>query len=194
VTTLAPPFKSSATLADAARRGWWLFLVRGIIALAIGIFALVDPGATLGALVLLLGSFFLVDGVFSLVKAFRVMRSDHAWWLLGLSGLAGIVAGVLVFVFPGLTALTLSYLIGFWAIVTGVLEMVVAFSLRRAVASEILYLLFGAFSLVFGVFVLFTPGLGLVYLTVMIAIYGFVAGFSLIATAIRLRRAHPLGH
>ncbi len=191
MTTFAP-FKLSATpLAGAARSGWWLFLLRGIIALAIGIVAVVDPGATLGALILLLGWFFIVDGVLALVKAVRVMRSDHSWWLLGFSGVAGIVAGLLVFVFPGLTALTLGYVVAFWAIVTGVLELVVAFSLRRALASEILYVVFGAFSVVFGVYVLFVPSLGLAYLTIMIAIYGFVAGFSLIATALRLRRAAP---
>ncbi len=183
MTTFAP-FKLSATpLAGAARSGWWLFLLRGIIALAIGIVAVVDPGATLGALILLLGWFFIVDGVLALVKAVRVMRSDHSWWLLGFSGVAGIVAGLLVFVFPGLTALTLGYVVAFWAIVTGVLELVVA--------SEILYVVFGAFSVVFGVYVLFVPSLGLAYLTIMIAIYGFVAGFSLIATALRLRRAAP---
>jgi uncharacterized membrane protein HdeD (DUF308 family) len=178
---------SPSTLEPAVRRGWWLFLVRGLLALAVGLIALFDPGATLAALILLLGAYFIVDGVFALIKAFGVMRSDRSWWLLLLSGVVSIIAGFVVFAWPGLTALTLGYLVGFWAIVTGIFEIMVAISLRRVIRGEWLYVLFGAISIVFGIYVAFVPGLGLVYLTLMVAIYGFVAGFSLIAAALRLR-------
>ena len=174
-------------LVPAAQRGWWLFLVRGLLALAVGVIAIVDPGATLAAIILLLGAFFIVDGVFAVVKAFRVMRSDTSWWLLLLSGVIGIVAGVAVFMWPGLTALTLGYLVGFWAIVTGIFEVMVAISLRRVIRGEWLYVVFGVISIAFGVYVSLVPGLGLTYLTLLIAIYGFAAGFALIAVAFRLR-------
>ncbi len=176
-----------SALATAVQRGWWMFLVRGLLALAVGLIAIFDPGATLAALILLLGAFFIVDGFFAAGKAFAVMRSDRSWWVLLLSGLIGIVAGIAVFAWPGLTALTLGLLVGFWAIVTGVFELAVAISLRRAIRGEWLYVLFGVISIAFGVYVVFIPALGLAYLTVLIAIYGFVAGFSLIAAAVRLR-------
>src|ERR1039458_5107953 len=83
-------------LAPAARRGWWLFLIRGLLALAVGIIAIVDPGATLNALVLLLGAFFIVDGAFAVAKAFGVMRTDRSWWLLLVSGIVSIAAGLVV--------------------------------------------------------------------------------------------------
>jgi uncharacterized membrane protein HdeD (DUF308 family) len=187
-TAPTAPYGSS-TLEPAVRRGWWLFLVRGLLALAIGLIAIFDPGATLAALILLLGAFFIVDGVFALIKAFGVMRSDRSWWLLLLSGVVSIAAGLVVFAWPGLTALTLGYLVGFWAIVTGIFEVIVAISLRRTIRGEWLYVLFGVISIVFGLYVAFVPGLGLAYLTLMIAIYGFIAGFSLIAAALRLRAA-----
>jgi uncharacterized membrane protein HdeD (DUF308 family) len=175
------------SLAPAARRGWWLFLIRGLLALAVGVIAIVDQGETLAAIILLIGSFFIVDGAFAVVKAFRVLRSDASWLLLLLSGLISIVAGVAVFAWPALTALTLAYLIGFWAIVTGIFEVMAAISMRRAIRGEWLYVLFGIISIVFGIYVAFVPGLGLAYLTLLIAIYGFVAGFTLIGAALRLR-------
>jgi uncharacterized membrane protein HdeD (DUF308 family) len=181
---------TGTSLAPAVRRGWWLFLVRGLLALAVGLIAIFDPGATLAALILLLGAFFIVDGVFAVIKAFSVMRSDRSWWLLLLSGVVSVIAGLVVFAWPGLTALTLGYLVGFWAIVTGIFEIMVAISLRRVIRGEWLYVLFGAISIVFGIYVAFVPGLGLAYLTLLIAIYGFVAGFSLIAAAFRLRSAN----
>jgi uncharacterized membrane protein HdeD (DUF308 family) len=189
-TAPATPF-AGPTLEPAVRRGWWLFLVRGLLALAVGLIAIFDPGATLAALILLLGAFFIVDGVFAVIKAFGVMRSDRSWWLLLLSGVVSVVAGFVVFAWPGLTALTLAYLIGFWAIVTGIFEVMVAISLRRVIRGEWLYVLFGVISIAFGIYVAFIPGLGLAYLTLMIAIYGFVAGFSLIAAAFRLRSVSP---
>jgi uncharacterized membrane protein HdeD (DUF308 family) len=190
VTEFAP--STALGLGPAAQRGWWLFLVRGLLALVVGIIAIVDPGATLAALILLLGAFFIVDGAFAIFKAFRVMRSDKSWWLLLLSGIISVAAGILVYSWPGETALTLGYFVGFWAIVTGIFEVMVAISLRRAIRGEWLYVLFGVISIAFGIFVAFEPGLGLAYLTLLIAIYGFVAGFSLIAVAFRLRRAAAL--
>ncbi len=176
-------------LAPAAQRGWWLFLIRGLLALAVGIIALLAPGATLAALILLLGSFFIVDGLLAVLKAFRVLRSDRSWWVLLLSGAISIIAGAVVFAWPGETALTLGYLVGFWAIVTGVCEVVVATSLRREMRDEWLYVLFGVISIAFGIYVAFVPGLGLTYIALLVAIYGFVAGFSLIGAAFRLRGA-----
>ncbi len=177
-----------SSLTPALKRGWWLFLVRGVLALAVGIFAIVTPGATLAALILLIGAFFIVDGIFAVAKAVSVMRSDASWWLLLISGLLSIVVGVMVYRWPGETALTLGYLIGFWAIITGVLEIAVAIAMRRVISGEWLYVVFGLISIAFGVGVLVVPGLGLIYLTILVAIYGFAAGISLLAVAFRLRR------
>lgn len=177
-----------SNLTPALKRGWWLFLIRGVLALAVGVIAIVSPGATLAAVILLIGAFFIVDGIFSVAKAFSVMRSDASWWLQLVSGLLSIVLGVIVYRWPGETALTLGYLIGVWAIVTGALEIGVAIALRKAIRGEWLYVIFGVISIAFGVGVFLEPGLGLVYLTILIAIYGFVAGVALLGVAFRLRR------
>jgi uncharacterized membrane protein HdeD (DUF308 family) len=167
--------------------GWWLFLVRGLLALAIGVIALMDPGATLAALILLLGAYLIVDGAFAVVKALRVVRSNTSWWMLLIAGVVGIGAGMLVFTLPGLTALSLAFIVGFWAILSGVAELYVAISLWRSISAGWLYVIFGAISIAFGAYVLAVPALGLAYLTILIAIYGFVAGFALIGAALRMR-------
>ncbi len=175
-------------LGSAAARGWWLFVVRGVLALLLGLVAIFEPRATLAAVILLLGAFFVVDGLFAVVKAVGVMRSDAAWWLLLLSGFVSIAAGWAILRWPGLTALTLGYLVGFWALLTGVFEIVVAVALRRVITGEWLYVLFGVISVAFGIYVTLVPGLGLTYLTILIAIYGFTAGSALIAAGLRLKR------
>jgi uncharacterized membrane protein HdeD (DUF308 family) len=169
------------------RSYWWLFLIRGLFGLALGVFALVYPGATLAVAVLLIGAYLIVDGVVAIWKAFSVLRSDAHWWVLLLEGILGVVVGLAIFAWPSLSALTLAYLVGYWAIITGVLAIVTAFRVRAHVPGEWLYVLFGVVSVVFGFVVLLAPATGLVYIVLMIAIYGFVIGATMIALAFRAR-------
>ena len=168
-------------------KNWWLFAFRGVLGLALGIFALLYPGATLGAIVILLGAYLIIDGIIAVVKAFQVFRTDSQWWLLLLEGVLGIAVGLAIFLFPGITVLTLAYLVGYWAIISGILAIATAIRLRAHVGGDLLYILFGIVSLVFGCFVLFAPRAGLVYIVLMTSIYGFVMGISMLALAFKLR-------
>lgn len=166
---------------------WWLFLIRGLLGLALGVFALVYPGATLAAVVFVIGAYLIIDGIIAVAKSIQVLRSDKQWWVLLLEGILGIVVGVAIFVYPGISVLTLAYLVGYWAILSGILAIAAALRLRAHVSGEWLYILFGIVSLVFGLVVLFSPGTGLVYIVLMTSIYGFVIGVTMIALAFRAR-------
>jgi uncharacterized membrane protein HdeD (DUF308 family) len=86
----------------------------------------------------------------------------------------------------------LLYLIAFWAIFTGVFEIVAGLRLRKVIANEWLLLLMGALSLLFGSFILFAPGAGALAIVIWIGAYAVVFGISLIALAFRLRgHRHP---
>ena len=117
-------------------RKWRLLALRGMVAVLFGWAALVWPGATLTALVLLFGTYALVDGLLALIVS-RLDRHefDHGWVLL-FKGLAGIATGVLTYLWPGVTAQALVYLIAAWAILTGACEVVAAVDLRNVVEGE----------------------------------------------------------
>jgi len=117
-------------------RNWRLLALRGMIAVLFGLAALVWPGATLTALVLLFGAYALVDGLLALIVS-RLDRHefDHGWVLL-LKGLAGIATGVLTLLWPSVTAQALLYLIAAWAILTGAFAVVAAVDLRNVVEGE----------------------------------------------------------
>ena len=170
------------------RRYWWLFLIRGLLGIVLGFFALAFPGATLAVAVLLIGAYMVVDGVIAIVKAMQILRSDPHWWVLLLEGLLGVVVGIAIFAWPGLSILSLAYLVGYWAIISGAFTITAALRLRTHVPGEWLYLVFGIVSIVFGAFVLFAPGTGLVYIVLMISIYGFVMGITMLALAFQARR------
>jgi uncharacterized membrane protein HdeD (DUF308 family) len=165
-------------------RNWWALALRGLVAVLFGLLTFLIPGITLVTLVLLFGAYALADGVFNVIAFFRV--ASHHWALLT-EGVVGIIAGILTFVWPAITALVLLYLIAFWAIFTGLLEIIAGIRLRKAIASEWLLLVMGVLSLLFGVFILFAPGAGALAIVLWIGAYALVFGTTLLVLAFRLR-------
>ena len=164
---------------------WWAFALRGVAAIIFGILAFAWPGVTLAVLVLLWGAYALVDGILALVSAFRTGH-DHRWALL-IEGVVGIGAGVATFLWPGLTALVLVYIIAFWALITGVLEIMAAFRLRKVIENEWWLVLSGALSVVFGIVLFAAPGAGALALVWVIGAYAVLFGIVLLALGFRLR-------
>ena len=168
-------------------RNWWVFAIRGIAAIVFGILAFIWPEATLTVLVFLFGAYVLVDGVALLAALVRgdAVARRHAWAVGGI-GVLGIVAGVVTFAWPGLTALSLLYLVAFWAIVTGTFQVIAAVALRRELDGEFWMALGGVASIVFGAVLVAFPGGGLLSLVWLVGIWSVVFGISSLSLAYRL--------
>ena len=166
---------------------WWAFVIRGFLAILFGLLAFLMPGIALWGLVLLFGIYSVTDGIFNIAAAFNARRGQNRWWLLLLEGVISIAAGVIAFVYPGITALALLIVIASWAIVTGVLEIAAAIRLRREISGEWMLALDGLFSILFGAILLWRPGAGALALIWWIAAYAIVFGALLIALGLRLR-------
>ena len=170
---------------------WWAFLLRGIIAVLFGLLALFLPVAAFTGLVLYLGAYMFVDGIFSVITAVSERRTYRNWtWLLFL-GLMGIFIGVLTFINPFATGTALIYLLALWAFIISIAEIVWAIRLRKAIAGEGWYILSGVLSIAFSLLVLFYPIAGAVTLALMFGIYALIIGGLLISLSLRLRRRRP---
>ena len=165
-------------------RNWWALALRGLVAVLFGLLTFILPGITLVTLVLLFGAYALADGIFNVIAFFRV--ASHQWALL-IEGVIGIIAGIVTFALPAITAIALLYLIAFWAIFTGVFEIIAGIRLRKAMTNEWLLLVMGVLSLLFGVLILFAPGAGALAIVLWIGAYALVFGIFLLALAFRLR-------
>jgi uncharacterized membrane protein HdeD (DUF308 family) len=165
---------------------WWALVLRGIAAIAFGILAFVWPQITLTALVFLWGAYAIVDGGFAIAAGIKTYGEHKRWWVLLLEGVLSVVAGVIAFVIPGITALVLLILIGAWAIVSGVFEIVAAIQLRKHIAGEWLLALAGIVSVLFGLALFVNPSAGALAVVWLIGAYATVFGVLLIALGVRL--------
>lgn len=168
-------------------RDWWVFAIRGIAALVFGVLAFIWPETTLTVLVFLFGAYVLVDGISLLIALARgdALARRHAW-AVGIMGVLGIVAGIVTFAWPGLTALSLLYLVAFWAIAMGTFQVIAAIVLRRELEGEFWMALGGVASIVFGAFLIVSPGAGLLSLVWLVGLWAVVFGVSSLGLAYRL--------
>jgi uncharacterized membrane protein HdeD (DUF308 family) len=163
---------------------WWIFALRGVLAIIFGILALIQPLAALTALVLVFGVWAFIDGITALALAISGWRS----WQLVLVGLVGIGVGVLTFFRPGITAIGLYAIVAAWSVARGILEIVVAIELRRTIKGEVWLVLGGIASILFGVLMIALPAAGLLALAWLIGAYALTFGVIMCALSIRLRR------
>jgi uncharacterized membrane protein HdeD (DUF308 family) len=174
-------------------RNWWIVALRGALAGVFGIIAFVYPGVTFQALVLLFGAYAFVDGVLMLGFGLLAAADNQQWWPLVLSGIIGIGLGILTFAQPSNVALALVYVVSFWAIFTGLLEIVAAIRLREVISTEWLVALSGAVSVLFGILVAAQPGAGALTLVYLFGFYALLAGASQIVFGFRIRGLDRLG-
>ena len=166
---------------------WWVLLLRGMCAVLFGAIAFASPGITLWALIILYALFALADGIGGVMLGIKGGADGRPWWEMILLGLLGIVAAIVAFSWPGLTAVVLLYVIGFWAIVRGVLEISGAIKLRKVIDHEWWLILSGLLSVLFGAFLFARPGAGALALVLVIGGYMVAAGILMIALSLRLR-------
>jgi uncharacterized membrane protein HdeD (DUF308 family) len=172
---------------DSLERQWGWVALRGAAAIVFGVLAYASPAATLQTLVLFWGAYALVDGAFALVAGFRMRDNGKPLWAMIAVGVLGVLAGVATFAWPALTAITLVFIIGYWAVLIGVFQIVAAIRFRRTIHNEWLLGFSGLLSIVFGALLIYQPGAGALTLVWFIGSYAMVFGVLLIVLALRLR-------
>lgn len=171
-----PLFKGSGTA----------LIIRGIAAIVFGIMVVAWPGVSVLALVILFGIYAVFDGVTNIVHFLTRNRRRSVWQLAG--GIISVLAGLVAFVWPGITALSLALVIGLWAVILGASQMALAFEARRTLGQWWLWLVTGIVTTLFGLFVVILPGPGILSLLGLLSSFAIVFGILLIAAGVGLRR------
>ena len=186
------PTKTLCSLTE----NWWIFALRGVLALIFAALAFWIPQSALLAMTLVFGAFSLVNGAFNLVAAVRHIQKKERWGWLLFSGIVGILTGVVVLVAPWVATMVMaSFLwasVGFWAIFTGVLEISAAVRLRQEIKGEIWLAFSGLLSIVLGAIVLWIffsrPVESFLAAGWLLGFYAAVYGVTLLFLSWRLRK------
>lgn len=168
-------------------RNWWVFLLRGLAAVVFGVLAFVWPGITLAALIILFAVWALFDGVFALISSVGAAEAHEPWWPLVFMGLLGVAAGLVALRWPSITALALLFVVAYWSILRGILEIVAAVRMRHLVPGEWWVAVGGIASIVFGLLLVISPGTGLLAVIWLLGIYAIIFGIAQFMIGLRLR-------
>ena len=180
--------RAAAVLSIDLRQAWPVLMARAVLAVALGLVMLTVPGVTLLLVAWAFGIYALVDGAAQVLDAIR-RRHRPRWWIALLLGLIGVVAGVIALIWPFPTAVVLAVLVGCWALVTGVIEIVSAVRQRRERRRTAWLVVAGLLSVVAGVLILIWPVHGAVAVAMLLGVFATAYGVVLAGLALAVRRA-----
>jgi uncharacterized membrane protein HdeD (DUF308 family) len=169
-------------------RGWWVFVLRGLASLLFALLAFLAPGAGLFVILAFLAAWMAVDGAATLYQAVRGPPERHGVWFW-VDGIVSLLAAAALLFAPGLSALALALVAGFWSIAVGAFRLVLAFRL-----GSVLLGLLGAVTVLVGAWIVAFPGPGLLALIWLVGLQALVVGVLLIGFGWRLRRIHHDPH
>jgi uncharacterized membrane protein HdeD (DUF308 family) len=164
---------------------WWDFLLRGLIAVAFGLILFLLPGLSLLTFIMLFAAFAFVVGIILLLQAVTI--KDGRWWVRIIEGLIGIAAAASVILWPHITLLTFAYIIAFYWIFTGILDVITAIEARKVIHGEWLLIAGGILSAIVGVVLLYKPLIGILALAQVIGILNIAFGIVLVMLTIKLK-------
>lgn len=161
----------------------WALGLHGLASAIVGVMILAWPGISVYALTIVFGAYTLATGIVEFGTAFTSEGKEERGWLI-LRGLLGITVGVLVFAWPGISALALLYVIGAYAFGLGILAVVASFQLPLDGRDSALMIMTGLAAIVFGIVIFAKPGAGALAVLALIAAFALVTGVSEFVVAV----------
>jgi uncharacterized membrane protein HdeD (DUF308 family) len=177
----------SDALQQVYRRTWWALVLRGLIALALGVFIIARPLESVAAFALVIAIWALIGGLTQIVHAFQLRTVSSHWWLLLLGGVVSAVFGVAaLYHYPGLSLTFAVVWVAYWLLLTGFAGIYLGVMERRIGIPWVWTVVFGALSALAGVYAIARPPVTLA------AVMGLMAGFAIVSGVVLLIGAYKL--
>ena len=178
------------TISRMLAKNWWMTALRGVVAILLGIALFISPGMVIATMVLFFGAYAFVDGIMMIITAMQ-NRGGKRWWLHLVGGIVGVIAGIVVFLYPSFALSATIYLgiyiVGVWALIAGFLKVMQAIEIRKEIEGEFWMAMLGFLEIMFGVLLIFAPAAIVPAVIPIVAIYAVVLGIILLVLAFRLR-------
>ncbi len=158
-------------------KNWWIPLLKGIILIILSILVFMNPGGAILGLALYIGIAFLFAGFVILFSAISFRNQIKGWGWRFAEGLVDIFFGFILIYNPGLTAVVMSFMIGFWFLFYGITSLTDSFGQKdEGVSNWWVGLLWGILAIIFGFWVMFRPFAGAITIVTLMGIFFMIAG------------------
>ena len=175
---------------SSLNRVWWGIVLRGVLAIALGIFIIVRPLESVAVFALVIAIWALIDGITGIIHAFDVRPFVSQWWLMLLAGIISAAFGIFaLYDYPMLSLVFAVVWVSWWLVLSGAVAIYTALQLRSAHLSWAWTLAFGLLSVVVGFYALMYQPATLAAIMGLISAFGIVAGIFLLIGAIKLKSA-----
>jgi uncharacterized membrane protein HdeD (DUF308 family) len=175
-------------------RPWWEMVLRGIMLLILGVIAMVYPDITLAIIILLFGALILVEGIFLVIGAIMAKAEDPMWVVLLIGGIVSVALGAIILVWPDLTARVVLFLIGAWALISGLINLMWALKVRKheEVTGKSVHAIFGILGIAFGIIAIAWPEETAMTIVVIIGIFIALMGILLVVAGFMARKGQSI--
>ena len=161
-------------------KNWWAYVLRGILIAFLGIVAFLSPGITAATLVFWVAIFFFVDGILGLLGVVMSWKEREDKWLNVLESVVTIFLAIIMFRAPELALYLAVLYVGLWCIMAGVSRIAMAIQLRKEIEGEFWMVLNGAIMVLFGLWIVAYPGIGLATLMSTLGFFALLAGIVMV--------------
>jgi uncharacterized membrane protein HdeD (DUF308 family) len=168
-------------------------ILLGVLGIIVGVIAIAWPGVTIAALIVLFAIYAFIGAGLQAMRAFSSRTAGPVFGHL-LVGLIDLAAGVVALVWPGPTALVLVLVVAIWAFVAGFAEIFAAFRSGETAGVRAMYLVTGLISIAFGVVLSARPDIGAVTLALLFGLFSLIYGVSEIVVGIQIRQTGKTLH
>jgi len=162
-------------------------ILLGVLGIIVGIIAIAWPGVTISALIILFAIYAFIGAGLQAVRAFSSGSAGPVFGHL-LLALIDLAAGVVALVWPGPTALVLVLVVAIWAFVAGFAEIFAAFGSGESAGTRAMFIVTGLISIAFGVVLSARPDIGALTLALLFGLYSLIFGVSEIVLGVQMRR------
>ncbi len=169
---------------EEIRKKWWLLLVKGLLVLVLGLFAIFSPGAVLATFLLYIGIVALFGGVFTIIATI-ISKNDKMSGML--EGLLYLIIGILFLWSPVFVVASLVYFIAIWAFISGVMQIVYAIKLRKTISNEWISIVSGIISIVFALILFFNVIESSNAVVMTVGVFAVISGFLQIMLSFKLK-------
>jgi len=166
---------------------WIIFVVNGLIAILFGLLALLVPTETIVTLTKYFGIILLLGGLIMFFFSYKNMKAGKTYMLLMAEAILAMVIGAVIAFYPKGSLQIFLILVGIWAAIMGLLQIIVAVQMRKKVSNHSMFTLNGVITLVFGLLLFYNPMGTIKALMVVIGLLALAAGVLLVYLGFKVK-------